>query len=41
VIEQLRKFKGSAKFQTTDEQREKIREEVGREYAKKFGIKLD
>jgi len=40
-IKALEKFKGSAKVQTTDEQREQIREEVGREFAKKFGIKLD
>ena len=33
--------KGSAKVRTSDEELEKIREEVAREYAKKFNIKLD
>lgn len=40
-LKALEKFKGSAKVKTSDEEFEKIREEVGREYAKKFGIKLD
>ncbi|MBN1377580.1 hypothetical protein JW949_04600 [Candidatus Woesearchaeota archaeon] len=41
VIRALRKFKGSAKKHVSDERLEEIREEVGREIAKEFGIKLD
>ena len=40
-IKALEKFKGSAKTHTSDERLHEIREEVAREYAKKFGIKLD
>jgi len=41
VIKALRKFQGSAKVHVSDERLREIREEVGREYAKKFGIELD
>jgi len=40
-LKALIKFKGSAKVKVSDEELEKIREEVGKEYAKKFNIKLD
>lgn len=38
---ELKKFKGAAKTKTSYKEERRIREEVGREYAKKFGIKLD
>ena len=41
VIKALRKFQGSAKVHVSDERHEEIREQVGREIAEKFGIKLD
>ncbi|MBD3304396.1 hypothetical protein GF343_04575 [Candidatus Woesearchaeota archaeon] len=42
IAEQKEEFlKESAKIKTSDEELEKIREEVGREYARKFKIKLD
>ena len=37
----LRKYLGFSKTTTSDEQLEAIREKVARDYAKKFGIKLD
>ncbi len=40
-LKALQKFKGSAKVKVSDEELHRIREEVVREYAKKFGIKLD
>jgi len=41
TIKKLEKFKGAAKVHVTDAQFEKTRERVGREYAEKWGIKLD
>lgn len=41
AIHELKKFMGTAKVHVSDERHEQIREEVAREYAKKFGIKLD
>ena len=37
----LRKFQGSAKVKVSDKRHREIREQVGREIAQKFGIKLD
>lgn len=41
VIKSLEKFKGSAKVHVSDKRLHEIREEVAREYAKKFGVKLE
>ena len=41
AIKALGKFKGSAKVHMSDKRLHEIREEVAKEYAKKFGIKLD
>jgi Arc/MetJ-type ribon-helix-helix transcriptional regulator len=41
LITALETFKGSAKKHLSDEKLEEIRESVGKEYAKKFGIKLN
>lgn len=41
AIKNLEKYFGASKIKTTDKEHERIREEVGREYAKKFGIGLD
>ncbi|HLC98910.1 MAG TPA: ribbon-helix-helix domain-containing protein [Candidatus Nanoarchaeia archaeon] len=40
-MKEIERFKGSAKVKVSDERLEEIREKVGRDYAKKFGIKLD
>ena len=41
AIMEFKKFMGAAKTHVSDKRHEEIKEEVGREYAKKFGIKLD
>lgn len=41
VLQALKENFGKSKVKTPLEDDEKIREEVGRKYAKKFGIKLD
>jgi len=41
AIDDLRKYFGKAKTKTTYAEERKIRENVGKEFAKKFGIKLD
>jgi len=41
VLLELRKYFGKSKIKTTDKQNRKVREKVGKEFAKKFGIKLD
>lgn len=41
AINELKKFMGAAKVRVSDERHEQIRNEVAKEYAKKFGIKLD
>ncbi len=41
VLRELKKFQGAAKVHVSDARHEQIREEVAREYAKKFGVKLD
>lgn len=40
-IKNFRKFFGKAKAKTSYREERKIREKVGKEFAKKFGIKLD
>lgn len=40
-IKNFRKFFGKAKTKTTYKEERRIREKVGKEFAKKFGIKLD
>ena len=41
AIDELRKYFGKSKTKTTYAEERKIREDVGREFAKKFGISLD
>lgn len=41
IMKELKKFKGSSKVKVSDKRLRQIKDEVGREYAKKFGIKLD
>ena len=41
AVSELKKLMGTAKAHISDERHEQIREEVAKEYAKKFGIKLD
>ena len=41
AIDELRKYFGKAKTKTSYSEERKIREDVGKEFAKKFGIKLD
>ena len=41
AIDELRKYFGKAKTKTTYKEERKIREEVGKTFAKRFGIKLD
>lgn len=41
AIEELRRYFGKAKTKTTNTEERRIREEVGRRFAKKFGIRLD
>ncbi|MCX6710576.1 MAG: ribbon-helix-helix domain-containing protein [Candidatus Woesearchaeota archaeon] len=38
AIKDFKKFMGSAKSSVSDERHEQIREEVAKEYAKKFGL---
>ena len=40
-MKKLAKFKGSAKTHVSDERLHEIRDEVAKEYAKKFGVDLD
>lgn len=40
-VKKLEKYKGAAKVKISDEEYERVREEIGRKYTKKFGIKLD
>lgn len=39
ALQNLQRFFGKAKTKTTDEELERIREKVGKEYMKKFGLK--
>lgn len=41
LLQELRKHFGSIKTRTTKKEERRIREEVGKEFAKKFGIDLD
>lgn len=41
AIDELRKYFGKVKTKTTYAEERKIRENVGKEFAKKFGIRLD
>ncbi len=41
AIAQLKKLLGASKKKTSEEEYEKGREQVAREYAKKFGLELD
>jgi len=41
LIEHFKNYFGKAKVKVSDERLREIREQVGREYAKKFGIDLD
>ncbi len=41
AINEFKKFMGIAKAHVSDNRHEKIKEEVAKEYAKKFGIRLD
>ena len=41
TLAEVKRLFGSGKTKTTDEELRKIREEVGREYAKRHGIDLD
>lgn len=41
AMDELGKYFGKAKIKTTSEEERKIREEVGKRFAKRFGIKLD
>ena len=41
AIEKLKKYFGKAKTKTTYEEERKIREDVGKKFAAKFGIKLE
>ena len=40
AIEELSKYFGKARVKTTYKEERKIREEVGKKFAKRFGIKL-
>lgn len=40
-LQALKKFQGAAKVHVSDEQLHATREKIAREYAKKFGVKLD
>lgn len=40
-MRKLAKFKGAAKTTVSDERMHQVREEVAREYAERFGLKLD
>lgn len=40
VLEELKKYFGKAKTKTTNKEEREIREQIGREFAKNFGIKL-
>ena len=40
AIHELAKFRGSAEVHVSDEQHEKIREEVTKKYARKLGVRL-
>lgn len=41
TYEELKKYLGKMKTKTSYEEERKIRDEVGKEFAKKFGIKLN
>ena len=41
AVEELRKYFGKAKTKTTYKEERRIREEVGKRFAKRFSIKLD
>ncbi len=41
AIDELKKYFGKAKVKTTYDEERRIREEVGKSFAKKFGIKLN
>lgn len=41
AVRQLEKYFGAAKTKTTYAEERKIREEISKKFAKKFGIKLD
>ena len=41
AVDELKKYFGKAKVKTSYEEERKIREEVGKKFANKFGIKLD
>ncbi len=41
AIDELKKYFGKAKTRTTDVEERKIRNDVGRKFAEKFGIELD
>ncbi|MBU2637417.1 MAG: ribbon-helix-helix domain-containing protein [Nanoarchaeota archaeon] len=41
ALKNLEKYFGASKLKTTDNEHERIRDEVAKEYAKKFGVKLD
>jgi metal-responsive CopG/Arc/MetJ family transcriptional regulator len=41
VIQQLLAFKGAAKKKISDKELHRIRQNIGDEYARKFGIKLN
>lgn len=40
-MKRLAKFKGAAKTRVSDERLHEIRDEVAKEYAKKFGVELN
>ncbi len=41
AIDELKKYFGKAKAKTTYKEERRIREKVGKDFAKKFGISLD
>ena len=41
VLRELERFKGSASVSVSNKRLREVREEIGKTYAKKFGIKLD
>jgi len=41
AIDELKKYFGKAKAKTTYKEERQIREEVGKRFAEKFGVKLD
>jgi metal-responsive CopG/Arc/MetJ family transcriptional regulator len=41
AMDELRKYFGKSNIKTTHAEERKIRESVGKEFAKKFGVKLD